>query len=81
MKLTTNQANALKTWCNGAVIEYMSMRYVSGIGSARTISSLCKRGLICKMGFVTPSYKLTALGVSELRLRGFFTRPPGATIE
>jgi len=33
------------------------------------------------MGFVTPSYKLTALGVSELRLRGFFTRPPGAIIE
>lgn len=59
----------------------LTTNQASGIGSARTISSLCKRRLICKMGFVTPSYKLTALGVSELRLRGFFTRPPGAIIE
>jgi len=81
MKLTTNQANALKTWCNGAVIKYADGKARREIGPAVTIAALCKRGLIVRDKRVDTSYKLTALGVSELRLRGFFTRPPGAIIE
>ena len=125
MKLTTNQANALKTWCSGAVIKYADGKARREIGPAVTIAALCKRGLIVRdkrfdmvveyspkmmekygddpgvflqalsiSGFalrgvrgqtmpftIDTRYKLTALGVSELRLRGFFTRPPGAIIE
>ena len=75
MRLSKRQADALKTWCKDAVIQYAATMTLKEIGSAVTVKVLCKRGLVAKMD---DGYKLTSSGVDELRRRGFFTRPPGA---
>ena len=81
MKLSTRQADALKSWCKDAVIQYAAKKARSQIGAAATVKALCSRGLVTRDKGVDAPYRLTSLGVDELRHRGFFTRPPGAVIE
>jgi len=76
-KLSKRQAEALKSWCDGAVIRYAAVRARREIGTASTVASLCKRMLVAEIPGVDAGYKLTAKGVDELRRRGFFTRPVG----
>ena len=80
MKLSNKQADALKTWCKDAVIQYADVKAGSQVGPISTANALVKRGLIVRESGVDAGYKLTSLGVAELRLRGFFTRPLGVDV-
>ena len=71
MKLSERQANGLKTWTRGEMVDYAAIKAGREIGTKATISSLCLHKLVVRNSGVDAGYQLTALGVEELGRRGF----------
>ena len=71
MKLSERQANGLKTWTRGEMVDYAAIKAGREIGTKATISSLCLNKLIVRNAGVDAGYQLTARGLEELGRCGF----------